>query len=40
MIMSNEIFVNDLIQWNSGNENDSLIERIVWIDEGYTNAIV
>ncbi|MEM1168767.1 MAG: Mu transposase C-terminal domain-containing protein [Cyanobacteria bacterium P01_H01_bin.35] len=37
--MKNEIFVNDLIQWSSNN-NNSLIERIVWIDEGYQIAFL
>ena len=40
MIMNSEIFVNDLIQWNSDNEKNSLIERIVWIDEDYTIAFL
>ncbi len=36
--MNNEIFVNDLIQWQSDNSDKVLIERIVWIDEGYVIA--
>lgn len=38
--MKNEIFVNDLIQWSSNNNDNSLIERIVWIDEGYQIAFL
>ncbi|MEC4987111.1 MAG: DDE-type integrase/transposase/recombinase [Oscillatoria sp. PMC 1068.18] len=38
--MSNEIFVNDIIQWKSDNDANSLIERVVWIDEGYTITFV
>ncbi|MEH2379290.1 MAG: Mu transposase C-terminal domain-containing protein [Nostoc sp.] len=37
--MSNDLFVNDLIEWidESGN---SFIERVLWIDEGYIIAFV
>ncbi|WP_200906386.1 hypothetical protein [Limnoraphis robusta] len=38
--MKNEIFVNDIIQWSSEHTLDSLIERVVWIDEGYIIAFV
>jgi hypothetical protein len=37
--MKNEIFVNDLIQWSSDSDCP-LIERVVWIDEGYIIAFV
>jgi hypothetical protein len=37
--MNNNLFVNELIEWNSGSENQ-LIERIVWVDEGYIIAFV
>lgn len=39
-MMNNEIFVNDLIQWQSDDKDNPLIERVVWIDEGYTIAFV
>lgn len=37
--MINELFVNDLIEWidESGN---NFVERVLWIDEGYTIAFV
>ncbi|WP_414587906.1 Mu transposase C-terminal domain-containing protein [Scytonema sp. PCC 10023] len=37
--MSNDLFVNDLIEWidESGN---NLIERVLWIDEGYVIAFI
>ncbi len=38
--MKNEIFVNDLIKWSSNNNDNSLIERIVWIDERYQIAFL
>lgn len=37
--MSVDIFVNDLIQWISTTE-DSRIDRVLWIDDGYTIAFV
>ncbi|MBG1266645.1 DDE-type integrase/transposase/recombinase [Nostoc sp. WHI] len=37
--MNEDLFVNDLIQWQL-NENNCLIERILWIDEGYIIAFV
>ncbi|MEH2336419.1 hypothetical protein [Nostoc sp.] len=37
--MTQDLFVNDLIEWH--HESDSnLIERIIWIDEDYTQAFV
>ncbi|MGK7960598.1 DNA-binding protein, partial [Crocosphaera sp.] len=38
--MNSEIFVNDLIQWNSNKGDNSLIERIVWIDKEYKIAFL
>ena len=38
--MNNEIFVNDLIQWQSDDSENALIERIIWIDEGYAIAFL
>ena len=35
--MSNDLFVNDLIEWVDELGN-SFIERILWIDEGYVIA--
>lgn len=37
--MHDYLFTNDLIEWKTGSE-DSLVERILWIDEGYTIAFV
>ena len=39
-MMNNEIFVNDLIQWQSDEKNNPLIERVVWIDDGYAVAFI
>ncbi len=38
--MTHEIFVNDLIEWLSDKDGNSLIERVIWIDEGYEIAFV
>ncbi len=38
--MNNEIFVNDLIQWQSDDAENPLIERVVWIDDGYAVAFI
>jgi hypothetical protein len=35
-----EIFVNDLIQWSAQDETNTLTERVIWIDEGYTLAFL
>jgi hypothetical protein len=37
--MAINLYINDLIEWLAQSE-DSLIERIVWIDEGYTIAFL
>jgi hypothetical protein len=37
--MNNYLFINDIINWNS-DSNNSLRERILWIDEGYVIAFV
>lgn len=37
--MDNYLFTNDLIEWRNSS-NNLLIERILWIDEGYTIAFV
>ncbi|MBW4419913.1 MAG: DDE-type integrase/transposase/recombinase [Myxacorys californica WJT36-NPBG1] len=37
--MHNYLFTNDLIEWKNSSDN-SLIERVLWIDEGYVIAFV
>ncbi|OYE05063.1 DDE-type integrase/transposase/recombinase [Nostoc sp. 'Peltigera membranacea cyanobiont' 232] len=37
--MHENLFINDLIEWESDG-NTQLIERIIWIDEGYIIAFV
>jgi hypothetical protein len=37
--MSNDLFVNDLIEWID-EAGSNLIERVLWIDEGYIIAFV
>ena len=37
--MNNELFVNELIEWQD-NAEIPLIERVLWIDEGYIIAFV
>ncbi|AVH67419.1 DDE-type integrase/transposase/recombinase [Nostoc sp. 'Peltigera membranacea cyanobiont' N6] len=37
--MHEDLFINDLIEWESDG-NSQLIERIIWIDEGYVIAFV
>src|SRR4051812_32017030 len=37
--MHEDLFINDLIEWESDG-NSQLIERIIWIDEGYIIAFV
>lgn len=37
--LNNNLFVNELIEWQSGSESQ-LIERVLWIDEGYIIAFV
>ncbi len=39
--MNNEIFVNDLIEWRStDNDSSKTVERVLWIDEGYAIAFL
>ena len=39
--MDHEIFVNDLIKWESTNNDFAgVVERVLWIDEGYTIAFM
>ena len=37
--MVNEIFVNDLIGWKQ-QEDNTLVERVLWIDDDYIMAFV
>ncbi|MEP0840019.1 hypothetical protein [Coleofasciculus sp. FACHB-64] len=37
--MLKNLFINDLIEWKA-DDNNHLIERIIWIDEGYVIAFV
>lgn len=37
--MHEDLFINDLIEWESDG-NSQLIERIIWLDEGYIIAFV
>jgi len=37
--VNNELFVNELIEWQDNSES-LLIERVLWIDEGYIIAFV
>jgi len=38
--MNEEIFVNDLIQWNNIETYNSIIKRVLWIDEKYSIAYI
>ena len=37
--MDINLYINDLIEWKDHSQ-DSLIERIIWIDEGYSIAFL
>lgn len=37
--MNNDLFINELIEWIDESE-ENLIERVLWIDEGYSIAFV